>query len=79
MLGKITRYGFGSEKCWYKHELGSTNPGLITSQDKNDKQVFQERPQTPPPPDQLEMIMKVMKDLSMKIEKIEEKFETILS
>ena len=77
------------EKCWYKHELGSTNPGLITSQDKNDKQVFQERPQTPPPPDQLEMIMKVMKDLSMKvdkiedlsmkIEKIEEKFETILS
>ena len=67
------------EKCWYKHEIGLTNPGLITSQHMNDKQVFQERPQNPLPLDQLKMIMKVMKDLCMKIEKIEENLETISS
>ena len=47
------------------------NPGLKTCEDRNEKQVFQERPQTPLPPDHLKM--------SMKIEKMEEKFETILS
>ena len=76
-------------KCWYKHELSPTNSGLIASQAKNENQVFQGRPQNPPPPDQLQTIMKVMKELSMKIEnmkelsmkieKIEEKLETILS
>ena len=55
------------------------NPGLKTCEDRNEKQVFQERPQTPLPPDHLKMILKTMKDLSMKVEKMEEKFETILS
>ena len=67
------------ENCWYKHELSPTNTGQLTDQDKNENQVFQGRPQNPPPPDQLKMILKFMKDMSMKIEKIEEKFETILS
>ena len=75
LLGKCSR---SEESCWFKHEPNQEKFKHVPNQENTHfiNQGFQKVPQSPFPPDQLSVMVRMQNRLCSKVEDMEKKFKT---